>query len=144
MKTKILLIGALTAAAVSTFLVQSANAQRSGAVGGGDRATSPTTRNPAGLTSASDRDTQGKAANTKEQKAPWVTPPPGNLDGLKLEGRKEIKLEVSTDANGKVNNVKVAKSTGNPEVDKRVTAWVMSKWSGPKSSKATIPGYVGQ
>ena len=141
MNTKILVAYALTATAVSAFLTQPANAQKGG---GGGAVTASSNRNPAGLTSASDRDAQGKTANTKEQKAPWVTPPPGNLDGLKLEGRKEIKLEVSTDANGKVSKVNVAKSTGNAEVDKRVVSWVMSKWSGPKSSKATIPGYVGQ
>lgn len=139
MKTKILVASALIA--LSAFFVQPANAQK---VAGGGMASTGSSRNAAGATKAADTESTRGKTNTKEQKAPWVTPPPGNLDGLKLEGRKEIKLEVSTDANGKVNNVKVVKSTGNAEVDKRVTSWAMSKWSGPKSAKATIPGYVGQ
>ncbi len=146
MKSLLPIACALTA--LSAAFVHSAGAQ---GAGGGASATAGQNRNPAGLTSATSRETNPsvrnkteKNAKPEEKKAPWVTPAPGNLDGLEVKGRKEIGLEVFTDAKGKVSKVNILKSTGNPEVDKRVVSWAMSKWTGPQSAKAKIPGYVGQ
>ena len=68
----------------------------------------------------------------------WVTPHPPypRLRGIS-PGVGQTTVQVTTDASGRVSNVVIVKSTGNPVLDSHTLSYVRGNWHGPANASKT-------
>ena len=67
----------------------------------------------------------------------WSMPHPPYPANRLLAGKGTTKVQITTDASGRISNVVVIQSTGNPVLDAHTVRYVRENWRGPANASRT-------